>query len=215
MKSNCFLYFILFCGLLLFSPQGRAQELSTAEAEAFALKQGENLLKAFGEQDISTKYKELDSLFVKYIDLNYISKFVVGKYWREMTSTQQQKYQSLFKRYAMSLYKGFPLQFEDRISFTISGSRHDGNDVIVNADINYRKPEGGTDIFPVEFRMHKINGNIMLTDIKVADSSLILSYRTRFYQMIKESDEDMEWFLEDFELTTKSAEKHYALPIEK
>ena len=32
--------------------------------------------------------------------------------------------------------------------------------------------------------------------------------------MIKSADEDMEWFLEDFELTTVSAEKAYALPEE-
>ena len=54
----------------------------------------------------------------------------------------------------------------------------------------------------------------MLTDIKIGESSLILSYRNKFYQMIKSADEDMEWFLEDFELTTVSAEKAYALPEE-
>lgn len=212
MKSNCFLYFILFCGLLLFSPQVQAQNLTTTEAEAFALEQGNNLLSAFSEKDLATKYQKLDNLFINYIDLNYISKFVVGKYWREMTMEQQKEYQSLFKRYAMSLYKGFPLQFDNRISFTITGSQIDGNAVVVSANINYKKPEGQTDSYLVEFRMHKTDGHIMLTDIKVAESSLILSYRTRFYQMIKESDEDMGWFLEDFELITKSAEKHYALP---
>ncbi len=215
MKSNCFLYFILFCGLLLFSPISQAQELTTAEAEAFALEQGNNLLAAFAEKDLATKYQKLDNLFINYIDLDYISKFVVGKYWRDMSMEQQKKYQSLFKRYAMSLYKGFPLQFDNRISFTIIGSRLDGKAVIVGANINYKNPEGEINTYLVEFRIHKTDGHIMLTDIKVAESSLILSYRSRFYQMIKESDEDMEWFLEDFELTTKSTEQHYVLPEQK
>lgn len=212
MKSNCFLYFILFCGLLLFSPQIKAAELTTAEAEAFAQTRGDELLRAFSEKDLATKYQKLDNLFINYIDLNYISKFVVGKYWREMTKDQQTKYQSLFKRYAMSLYKGFPLQFDNRISFAISGSHRDGDAVVVTANINYKNQEGQIDTYLVEFRMHKAGEHIMLTDIKVAESSLILSYRGRFYQMIKDSDEDMEWFLEDFELTTTSAEQHYALP---
>ena len=215
MKSNSFLYFIFFCGLLLTASVCKAEELSTYEAETFTLEQGNNLLSAFSEKDLATKYKKLDNLFINYIDLNYISKFVVGKYWRDMTMEQQNKYQSLFKRYAMSIYKGFPLQFDNRISFTITGSHTDGKAVIVETNINYKDAEKNTDTYLVEFRMHKTNGHIMLTDIKVAESSLILSYRNRFYQMIKESDEDMAWFLEDFELTTKSAEKHYALPDKK
>ena len=59
MKSNCFLYFILFCGLLLFSPISQAQELTTAEAEAFALEQGNNLLAAFAEKTWQPNIKSL------------------------------------------------------------------------------------------------------------------------------------------------------------
>lgn len=50
----------------------------------------------------------------------------------------------------------------------------------------------------------------MITDIKVAESSLILSYRGRFYQMIADADEEMEWFLEDFELLADSGKKFYS-----
>lgn len=214
MKSNYFLFLVFFCGLLLGNAPAAANELLVAEAESFAVEQGNNLLSFFAEKDIRTKYQKLDNLFLNYIDLDYISRFVVGKYWRQMTSEQQAKYGQLFKRYAVSVYKGFPLSFENRLSFEVTSSRKEGENAFVTVDIAYTSQSGQATHFSVEFRMHKNKGKIMLTDIKIGESSLILSYRNKFYQMIKSADEDMEWFLEDFELTTVSAEKAYALPEE-
>ena len=46
---------------------------------------------ALGER-WSKKYAMLDDLFLNYVDLNYISKFVIGKYWKDMNKSQQEKY---------------------------------------------------------------------------------------------------------------------------
>ncbi len=212
MKSNYFLHFILFFGLLLFAVPTKAADLTLQEAESFALEQGNNLLSFFAEKDIATKYQKLDDMFLNYVDLDYIGKFVVGKYWRQMSPEQREQYMDLFKRYSINVYKGFPLTFENRLSFDITGSRSDKKDVFVTANIKYQQsPQGEPMQFIVEFRMHKVKDVIKITDIKIGESSLILSYRNKFYEMIKASDEEMEWFLEDFELLTVSAEKQYSL----
>ncbi|MBP3546018.1 MAG: ABC transporter substrate-binding protein [Alphaproteobacteria bacterium] len=212
MKSNYFLYFILFCGILLFAQPVKSADLSLQEAESFALEQGNNLLSFFAEKDIATKYQKLDNMFLNYVDLDYIGKFVIGRYWRQMTPEQREKYMGLFKRYSINVYKGFPLTFENRLSFDITSSRSEKKDVFVTADIKYQQnPQSEPMQFVVEFRMHKVNDTIKITDIKIAESSLILSYRNKFYEMVKASDEEIEWFLEDFELLTVSAEKQYAL----
>ena len=46
-------------------------------------------------------------------------------------------------------------------------------------------------------------------------SSLILAYRNRFYEMIAADDGDMEWFLEDLEDLAVSAEENNRLRLEK
>ena len=211
MKSNNLIHWIFFCFLLLWCEPSAALNITPQEAENFASVQGNELLKTFSEQDLSIKYKKLDNMFLNSVDLDYIAKFVVGKYWRNMTDSQRQKYTDLFKRYVMNTYKGFPLQFDDRVSFKITGSRAEKDDMFVTADIYYRGDEK-TDTFAVEFRMHKPENRILITDIKIGESSLLVSYRSKFYQMIKDAEEDMDWFLEDFELSVTSAEKHYALP---
>lgn len=207
MKSNSFLQVIIFFALMFCSSPATAA-LNAAAAEAFAEEQGRNLLEILAEKDYAEKYRKLDDLFINYVDLDYISRFVVGKYWRQMTPEQQRQYQGLFRRYAVSLYKGFPLDFGGRLNFAITGSRAEEGYTLVLANITYNgaAPEENKNIL-AEFRMHEVGNKIMLTDVKIAESSMLLSYRNRFYQMIKEADEEMEWFLEDFELLTQSAEK--------
>ena len=60
----------------------------------------------------------------------------------------------------------------------------------------------------LEFTLHEIGGKIKITDLKIGESSLLLTYRGRFYQMIKDVDEDFEWFLEDLETITVSNERN-------
>ena len=206
MKSNCFLRLIIFFVLLTLALPAAAEPLSEAEARAFGETKGRELLNTFAEKDPAVKYKKLDELFLNYVDLDYISRFVVGKYWRQMSAEQQKKYQELFTRYALNVYKGFPLSFDDNLDFVISDVERDGEYALVRTNIDYRGMDGKATTFLVEFRVHKKNGRIMITDIKVAESSLILSYRGRFYQMIADADEEMEWFLEDFELLADSGE---------
>lgn len=213
MKSKSFLQLIILLLVFLLSTSVYAKELSQKEALEFSNIQGQNLLRTFSEKDIKQKYQKLDDLFLNYVDLDYISRFVVGKYWRQMNTEQQEQYQNLFKRYATNVYKGFPLSFDNNLTYTITGSRKEDKEVFVVANIEY-DPQNSSEkmVFLIEFRLHKPKDKIMITDIKIAESSLILSYRKRFYQMIADADGEIEWFLEDFELTTTSAEKTYALP---
>ena len=207
MKSNSFLYFIIFCGILMFASAVWAKNLSVKEAENFAYERGNELLASFDIADSDAKYEKLDSLLLEYVDLPYIAKFVMGKYWREMDSNQQEKYLELFEKYALNLYRGFPLNFANRVSFEIAGSEVVGDDAVVVAKIAIKDDNGEEMKVDVNFRLHSDDDKIMIRDIKVGENSLILTYRQRFQEMIKEADEDVNWFMEDFEMLANSAQK--------
>ena len=207
MKSNSFLYFIIFCGILLFSTAVYSKNLSLKEAEKFAYERGNELLASFDIADEENKYEKLDSLLLEYVDLPYIAKFVMGKYWREMSSEQQEKYLNLFEKYALNLYRGFPLNFSNRVSFKIVGSEAINDDVMVVATIMVKGADEEDLKVNVNFRLHSSDNKIMIRDIKVGENSLILAYRQRFQEMIKEADEDVNWFMEDFELVANSVQK--------
>lgn len=209
MKSNKILQLIVIVLSLLLSKESLAQTISNAEAVSWAEEKGNLLLSTFSEKNIDKKYAALDEIFLKHIDLDYVSKFVVGKYWRTMTPAQKIRYQDLFKRYSLGQYKNFPLDFAEKIKFKVTQASNDKEYTIVSALIDLGLEENGVNKnILVEFRMHRTVKGIQIVDIKIAESSLILSYRNRFYEMIANNDNDIEWFLEDLEMLTVSAEKN-------
>lgn len=218
MKSNFFLQLIIFT-FLLFSPiEAKADNLTAAEAENWAQDKGEKLLKAFSETNIKRRYELLDEMLLNYVDLEYISQFVVGKYWRQMSPEQKEIYKPLFKRYALSIYKSFPLNFNsDKIHYQILRARVEPNYANVGAKVTLDSadvPEGMQDIL-VDFRLNKKQGQICIVDLKLGESSLILSYRGRFYQMLAQNDGDIDWFLEDLETITSSTERQNLQKLEQ
>lgn len=210
MKSNNFLRLIIVSFILLSSNVVQAASISVEEAKTWANEKGQNLLQAFSEKDQEVKYQKLDNLFLNDVDLEHISKFVIGKYWRQMSDTQKKRYQDIFKRYSLAVYKSFPLNFNmEQIKYTINSAHVNPKDTNVVANISLQmgpKVEEKQNIL-VDFRLHQVSGKIKLIDIKLAESSLILSYRNRFYEMIAGNDEDIEWFLEDLETITTSTEQ--------
>lgn len=208
MKSNLFLRVIIFLFCLLTAYAPRAEVIGAPEAEQWVQAKGQELIQTFGKTDVSQKYAALDEMLVNYIDLPYVSKFVMGRYWRQMSSEQQERYRQIFTRYALSIYKSFPLDFEsNKLGFEIVQVRPEDNKTTVRTKINI---QSGTEQLPeifVEFLLHRQNGAIQIIDLKLGESSLILSYRTRFYEMIAQNDDDIEWFLEDLNDITEAAER--------
>ena len=210
MKSKHFLQLIIVCfGLISFPVLAAAPQPQIAKA--WAEDKGNLLLQTFQEKNLAQKYQDLDTLFLKYVDLDYIGKFVIGKYWRDMDKNQQQEYLSLFKRYALAVYKGFPLTFQYPITFSINNAIASSTytDVFATIDLggNFQSNEKQSQKINVIFRLVENENGIKIIDLTLAESSLILSYRNRFYQMVAEDEGDMSWFLEDFATIVSSTEK--------
>ena len=218
MKSKIFLQLIIFCFACFVGLASATEKINPKEAEIWANQKGRALLDTFSLSDLKTKYAKLDDMFLNDIDLDYVGKFVVGKYWRQMSKEQQARYIPLFKRYSLSLYKGFPLNFDFDIDFKVTNVKTEKNYTDINTLITLDGEPQNTqnqNSFLVSFRVHKVDGKLKIIDLKLAESSLILSYRGRFYEMIRELDDEMEWFLEDLETITVSAEQQNQMKLEQ
>lgn len=216
MKRNHFLQLIILCFAILISAPLRAAPIDDKTAAGWVREKGGILLNTFNEKDLAAKYRQLDTLFLEYVDLDYVGKFVLGKYWKTLDETQQKRYMPLFKRYALSLYKGFPLNFDNRLSFKVNSvdGRENYTDVWTTITLAPKEKGDVETTVTVAFRLQQKEKEIKIIDITLGESSLILSYRSRFYQMMQEADSDPEWFLEDLETITKSNEKNNQLQLE-
>ena len=217
MKIKQFLQLItLFFGVLI-GTQALASDWSEAEATQWAKGKGEEILSILASSDIEEKYTKLDNILQNDIDLDYAARFVVGKYWKQMNEEQREMYLDLFKRYTSSLYKSYPLTIDEGdVSFTVDkvviGTKH----VDVHCTLFIKKLEQNVDNgskggFKVIFSLTKKDDKIKVRDLKVSESSFLVSYRDRFYKMIHEdNDDDIEWFLDDLEMHIEDAEKKNA-----
>lgn len=218
MKSNKFLQLItLVFTILVFSEPLKASPVPENEAIEWANQTGLKLISALGNPNLETKYQELDRLFEQDVDTPYLAKFVLGKYWKNLNAEQKAVYVPLFKRYVLSLYKNYPLDFKsDQLNYTINAARISGNytDIFCTVDLPEKYANENLQNLKLEFKVGSVDGKIKIVDLKIGESSLLLTYRQRFMTMIKEADEDINWFLEDFEILTLSNEKNIQEKLE-
>lgn len=216
MKSNNFLRVIIFCFAVFLTTEAFAAPLTRQEASLWAEDKGNRLLAAFEEDNLAVKYEELDNLFLSYVDLDYVAQFVVGKYWKVMTTNEKTEYRQLFRRYALGMYKGFPLKFNYPIKFQIVKTVVNGDNADVTAQIHFEgaPQDEALQNLLLSFKLHKGTDGLKIRDLKLAESSLILSYRNKFYQMIAADDGEISWFLEDFRLQIESLERTNQLRLE-
>lgn len=205
---------LIFFLLLTWSVSAEATEkIGVKEAENWANHKGNQILQILADTNLERKYKALDEIFYKDIDLDNAAKFAVGKYWRKMSSEQQKQYVPLFKQYINSIYKGYPLNFgEGEVSFSVAKVLPSKSGVDVWCVIKLKALQQATGQeqsgFNVLFALVKNGGVLQVRDLKIGESSLLLAFRDRFYKMIyNDNDEEIDWFLEDLQTITADNEE--------
>ena len=206
-----FLKCLLFCYTLLICCANASAQPQSEVAKQWALNKGEQILKILSSKDLEYKYSELDKILYEDIDLDHAARFVVGRYWRQMSDEQKAKYVPLFKRYTAALYKSFPLDVpQDSIGYEIIKIQQNQEFFDVFCSINLTNKEQNTKEkakINVIFSLTNQNNKIMVRDLKIGESSLLVAYRERFYKMIhQDNDDEIDWFLEDLESITEDKE---------
>ena len=206
MKIKHFLQLIiLFLAFLFFAPFSQAADFSAAEAREWVDNKGKQILDIMTSTERKQKFEQLDSLLFNDVDLDYAARFVVGKYWKDMTEEQKEKYHELFKKYTSALYKGYPIEIEKgAVTYTVDkviadkDSQYVHCTIFINPTKNNDNENTQTGI-AVIFRLVKNGKRIQVRDIKITETSFLLTYRERFYKILHNDDGDIDWFLEDLE----------------
>ena len=203
----------IFAILMLFSGSTYAAKpvISSIEATEWANSKGKELLLTLSEKDLETKYQKLDKMFIDYVNLDFISKFVIGKYAKLMNNEQKIIYNDLFHRYVLSLYKRFNLNIDaSKINFVVTSVVEHDKYTTVECSVDIAKLINNPEQIPIPAKFKLIrnqNNDIQTVDVEIAEVSLVIEYRKRFYQMIRDKSEDIDWFLEKFSEMVEANEK--------
>lgn len=200
--------FWIFVFCFLFGLQAFAAFNENAVRE-FLNTTGEKLIQTIGLEDKELRYEILDEMFDTSIDVEYMGKRVLGRYYKTLNDEQKARYTALFARYIKSLYKSYPIDFEtDDIGFEVlkieEKPKHIEATAVIDLPEKFRTEE--LQQVKVEFWIHQKGDAFLVADLKIADVSMLLTLQSKFLNMMKDADEEPDWFLDDFEDLTVSNE---------
>jgi phospholipid transport system substrate-binding protein len=132
---------------------------------------------------IDSREAQLRKLLRRGLDLDFMSRFVVGPYWREATPAQLAEYRRLFAEFILRTYAQ---RLADRKidSFKITATRPTGSDdVLVTEKIN--RPDGPPITYG--FRVHGNPPQERIIDVSVDGLSMLIGQRSDFTSVVEKS----------------------------
>jgi len=222
MKLKYFLQLIiLFLSMVIFNNTANAAAITETQAIEWANQKGREIIALLTAPESEEKYHQLDNILFNDVDLDHAARYVVGKYWKNMSEAQRQKYVPLFKRYIAAVYKSYPLELQQGdVDFSVEKAIQNTKNTEIHCKIFIKVLENSVDEnskggINAVFVLSIENNQIKVQDLKIAESSLLQAYRERFYKLIHEdSDDEIDWFLDELEEIVqdnenKNAEKSF------
>lgn len=156
------------------------------EAEAFIHDLAVSGISLMEKGDYTDQERELEfrKIVRKGFALQSIGKFVVGRYWRNMTSDQRNEFQELFSEWLLKAYAnrlgGYRGQTMEIVKSMETDSKY--NDVIVTTQVirvNGQPPVNA------DWRVRKFSDGYMIIDVAIEGASMVGTQRKEFESVIR------------------------------
>lgn len=128
-----------------------------------------------------------DKLVLPHVDFEAMSRWVLGKYWRQATAQQRVGFIGAFREMLLSSYLRSMTSYRDNtITFHPLRTPVENGRVKVHAGIT----QPGGPIVPLIFRLHKPDVHWLVYDIVVEGVSLVATHRSSISQEVRNSGID-------------------------
>jgi phospholipid transport system substrate-binding protein len=182
-------------GLLIAPLSVAAQATSTADAAAFIEAVGGEALSLIAADRLtgSASVDRFRRLFNRAVDVPYVARFVLGRFWNTANAEQQAEFVRLFEAWVVAIYADrFRAYAGER--FSVVAARADGaRDAIVSTDIE--RPGGPA--IRVEWRVRTQDATMRVIDVAIANISMTRTQREEFESVILRGGGRIEVLLDD------------------
>lgn len=171
-----------FFAILLISlfSLGQAVAANTQQALELAQSTSEQMIQALSQkreqlqQQPGQIYGLVENIVLPHFDFEAMSRWVLGKYWRQASAQQQQEFTEAFRNLLVNTYASALLEYSnEKIEFLPINAPADADEVTIRSEI---KPKSGPAI-PVNYSLHTRNGSWKVYDVVIEGASMIASYR--------------------------------------
>jgi phospholipid transport system substrate-binding protein len=158
-----------------------------AEAKAFVDQVATQVLAIVKKDGISSgeKQAKVEAMFADKVDINFVSKFVLGKHWRTATLAQQKEYVAAYRPFILKNYASKLAKYSGE-TYTLKNARIDGDASVVTMEI--RDPNG-QDII-VDYRLHGGGSGYKIVDITIEGVGLLTTQRSEFNGIVENKGVD-------------------------
>ena len=181
-RKLCFLAIFLLPALTLTSPAQAIDKpedviLSTVDNVIARITAEREMLDAQPE----TVYELINDLIIPVFDFNNMSRWILGKYWKQASEEQRTVFTTEFKILLVRTYAKAVMGFSnERVNYleTLTGSKP--NIVMVKTEI---VSDGS--VTPVNYTMHISDGSWKVVNVAFEGISLVETYRKSFASEIR------------------------------
>ncbi len=149
--------------------------ISNLSSEALKIIQSKN-----SEQ---IKMKKLEEKFNTAVDVNWMAKFAIAKFWKSMTDEQKKSYLEAYNHYLIKTYVPRFKEYNNQ-EIKILSTKDMGNDqyIVSTQIISVKGTEKNT--INIGYRCKKSDGVFKIRDISGEDLSLLTTQRSEFSSVI-------------------------------
>lgn len=153
------------------------------EATDFIDNIGKQVVKVLGDKSASdaTRQAKLEGLFRKSVDVDWIGKFVLGKYWRTASEMQQKRYLDNYGGFLIKSYTSKFKEYTGSETYKIVSSKKDdeGRHIVT---MELVRP--GQASVLVDYKLRKEGKKLRVFDIVVEGVSLLTTQRSEFASVV-------------------------------
>ena len=184
---------IILCSVFFLSLTPVVAEKSP-EAEAFVMDVSNQVIEILNLTTAQEKEDEFRVLLNNKANLKRIAAFTLGKYRHQLSPTELQEFQSLFKTMITKVYANRLGSYEDQ-KIVVLGSEKKKKDYLVETELRFND---GSDPIAIVWRLRQEkDGRITLFDLRVLGIWMALEQRETFLSILKNNNEDFNVLLDN------------------
>ena len=193
-----FLAFVL--GLMMMSAPAYA--IDAAKAENFIKNITQQGIEELVNSNVSAAEKNarFTKLFNQDLDLDFIGKFVLGRYWRTATPQQRKDFIDVYRKLNIQTWSARFNEFKGKhFEFLGSESSKSPDQVFVNTQVPMSEGAPAS----VKWRVKETNGKYRIVDIIIENVSLAQTARSEYTGYIQKSPDGINGLIKDLRVKLK------------
>lgn len=186
-----------FCGLFMLTGTANA-DINAAEAENFVKNTTQEGLVGIINAKASQAERDarFEKLFNSALDLKFIGRFVLGRYWKTASDEQRDRFIDVYRKLNVKTWSKRFDEFKGK-EFIFKGTSpsSSANQIFVNSVVPMEQAQPAT----VVWRVKEENGKFKIVDIIIENVSLAITARNEYTAFIKKSPDGLNGLIADLE----------------